>query len=85
MSKPIYVGSFDDISELQINIMLFITDWCRKEKTPVPQKEIVLQMKADQVKDFTTINALNGLLRKGYIRRAFTSSHRTMYVQLRGI
>lgn len=76
---------FDEITDLQIKIMLFVAEWVRKEKIPVPQREIVLQMKVEGVKDFTTINALTFLIKKGYIRRAVGTTNKTSYVQLRGV
>lgn len=73
------------VNKLQREIMLFVDDWARIQKTPIPQKEIVLGMVAKGVKTFTTINALNSLLRKGYIRRSCEISNKTRYVQLRRV
>lgn len=74
-----------DINKLQLDIMRFVDSWVRTEKTPVPRKEIIENMKAKGVKDFTTINAIKALLKKRYIRRAIIISNKTFYVQLRGI
>jgi PII-like signaling protein len=65
--------------------MYFVDDWVHKEKTPVPHSKIISKMKEEGVKGFTTINALNGLLKKGWIRRSCTFSNRTFYVQLRRV
>lgn len=65
--------------------MLFVDRWVREKKTPVPHREIIGEMKKQKVHDFTTVNAINALLRKGYIRRACTISNKTFYVQLRNV
>ncbi|MBI4009136.1 hypothetical protein HY357_02795 [Candidatus Roizmanbacteria bacterium] len=74
-----------DINPLQENIMRFIDTWIRTEKTLVPQREIIAKMEEEGRKSFTVANALTGLLRKGYIRRANTSRKVTLYVQLRSV
>lgn len=84
MPKTKYVNLYE-INELQRKIMKFVTKWVHEEKTPIPQKEIVTAMKQSGVKDFTAVNAINALLRKGYIRRAVTISNKTYYVQLRSV
>ena len=70
-------------NELQENIMLFISQWARENKDPIPRKNIVTAMADNGVKSFTTINAINVLLRKGYIRRSVGRSNTTSYVQIR--
>ncbi len=82
MSKPVWINH-TEINELQTRIMLFVDDWVHTKKTPIPQKDIIAAMLSDGVKTFTTVGALNTLLKKGYIRRAITVSNKTMYVQLR--
>lgn len=84
MSKAIYM-SIDDVSQLQKDIILFIDWWVHIHKTPVPQREIVIEMKNKGVKDFTCVHALSTLINKGYIRKGFSLSNRTIYVQLRRI
>ena len=84
MSHTVYV-TVNEINKLQTDIMHFIDWWVREQKTPVPQKEIVAKMLRVGIKDLTTVNALNALLHKGYIRRASTISNKTYYVQLRTI
>lgn len=70
-------------NELQENIMLFISKWARENKGPIPRKNIVTAMTNNGVKSFTTINAINVLLRKGYVRRSVGRSNTTSYVQIR--
>ena len=74
-----------EINELQEMIMFFVDDWVHLKKTPVPHQEIIANLKTKGVKYFTVINALNSLLKKGYIRRAVVISNRTFYVQLRRV
>lgn len=71
--------------QLQIRIMKFVDEWVKTEKRPVPQKEIINRMKSEGVKSFTTVNAINALIRKGYIRKGIAVSNKTLYVQLKGI
>lgn len=78
-------SDFVDINRLQEDIMVYIQHWVRTEKTPVPQKEVIANMITAGTKNFTTVNALNSLLKKGYIRRAYTMSNKTLYVQIRTI
>lgn len=78
-------AEFSEINLLQRNIMLFIDWWVHEEKTPVPQKEVIMAMRIRGTKSFTAINALNSLLKKGYIRRAVVISNKTSYVQLRRV
>jgi len=75
-----------DINQLQHDIMLFVDYWVHKANTPTPQKEIIEAMSKEGIKRYTTINALNALLRKGYIRRAIMPQrNKTYYVQLRRV
>lgn len=74
-----------EINELQRTIMKFIDNWVITKKTPIPQSAIVKNMTEAGTKDFTTVNAINALLRKGYIRRAIITSNKTFYVQLRRV
>ena len=84
MPKTFY-SEFDEINELQTQIMLYIDDWVHEKKTPVPHKEILKEMTSRKVHTFTTANALMVLLRKGYIRRGYSGSNRTFYVMLRNV
>ena len=74
-----------EISEFQKEIMKEVARWVREKKIIVPQKAIIKIMKEKGIKSYTTVNALNSLLKKGYIRRATIISNKTYYVQLRGI
>lgn len=77
---------FIQVNKLQTDIMIFVGYWVREIKTPVPQKEIILKMKSMGIKDFTTVWALNALMKKGFIRRAYTEKgNTTEYVQLRSV
>ena len=84
MAKTKY-SPFEEINELQKDIMIFIDQWVRKEKTPVPRKAIMTEMKLRKVPAITAEWAVNALLRKGYIRRAYSGTNKTFYVQLRNI
>lgn len=84
MKKQIYVDLYG-ITELQRNIMLVIATWAKTEKKPIAQKEIVAQMEDRGVKNYTTKNAIHGLLKKGYIRRAVITSNQSFYVMLRSV
>lgn len=65
--------------------MQFVDWWVHNQKTPIPLKAIIEEMKRQEVKSFTAVNAINSLLRKGYIRRAYTISNKTYFVQLRRV
>lgn len=84
MPKTDYVN-FSDINDLQRRIMIVVNDWAHKEKTPIPLKEIMKSMDDQGVKDFTTIKAIQVLLKKGYIRRAVIISNKRSFVMLRGL
>ena len=84
MAKPIYVN-LSDVNELQTKIMQYISLWVHTEKTTVPLKEVIKEMSKQGTKDFTTIKALQSLIKKGYIRRDVTISNTTRFVQLRSI
>ena len=77
--------NLDEINELQSKIMLFVDYWVREKKTPVPQKEIIAHMQQKKINPPSTIYGLQILLKKGYIRRAFTISNKRTYVQLRRV
>lgn len=79
----LHISNLGEINKLQENIMYFIDDWVHKEKTPVPHKQIINNIKG--VAPPTIIKALNCLLKKGYIRRSVVMTSRTSYVQLRRV
>lgn len=84
MPRTKYTNLYD-ITDLQQKIVRFITYWVKTEKTPIPQKEIIEEMKRKGRNSSTVVNALNGLLKLGYIRRTVGTSNKTFYVQLRSI
>lgn len=74
------------INGLQKSIMFFIKDWVEVQKTPVPKKEIIRHMEQEKVKSYTASNAINSLLVKGYIRKAYSyGAKSTLYVMIRNI
>jgi len=75
-----------EINDLQVFIMLFIKEWANTVKTPVSRSKIIERMTSNRIKPYTTINALNSLLTKGYIRRAYSEQqNKTFYVMIRNI
>ncbi len=63
--------------------MRYIDYWVHVEKTPIPRKEVIEEMESKNEKSSTVVNALNGLIKLGYIRRGVETSNKTFYVQLR--
>ena len=85
MTQTAYID-ICEINKFQTSIMQFVSDWVHQQRTPVPQKEVIIAMeKLTGRKYYTTVNALNSLLKKGYIRKTFTISNTVHYVQLRTI
>jgi len=83
--KTTYIN-LTELSKLQKEVMNFVSYWVKTEKTPVPRKEIVKHMESKGTKWPSTVDALNALLKKGYIRRTYASyQNKTYYVQLRTI
>mgnify|MGYP000949306509 CR=1 FL=1 len=75
-----------DLNLLQTNIMIFVGQWADKNKTPVAQRSIIEEMGIQGVKSFTALNAINALLKKGYIRKAYSEQkNKTFYVMIRTI
>ena len=79
-----YIDYFE-VNELQTKIMRLVDEWTHKERTPISQKYIISQMEENGIKNFTTKNAINSLLRKGYIRRAVVTSNKSFYVQIKRV
>lgn len=77
--------SLSEVNDLQTKIMTFVQLWVHEKKTPIPLREIISEMENKGVKNFTTIKAINILLKKGYIRRGYAISNKTFFVQLRSI
>lgn len=83
MPKTTYT-QIKEIGEEQVKIMHFVDDWVHKKKTPVPRSKIFVGMK--KIMNYDTIDySLRILLKKGYIRRAYTVSNKTFFVQLRRV
>ena len=75
-----------ELNELQKRIMVFIKEWADTKKTTIPQREILIFFTHHGVKSYTTLNAINSLLKKGFIRRAYNEmKNRTFYVMIRNI
>jgi predicted GNAT superfamily acetyltransferase len=85
MSQKINYINLTDINELQTSIMKYVESWVRIKNTPIPQKEIFAEFEKIGVRFYVTRNAVNALLRKGYIRKAYTFTNKTSYVQLRSL
>ena len=83
-AKPMYIN-VSEVNKLQTDIMIFIQDWVKNQKTPVPHKQILINMKICGTGFPSTVNAINSLITKGYIRRAVMISNKTYYVQIRRI
>jgi hypothetical protein len=77
--------SLTDINILQENIVRFVNEWAHSHTKPIPQKRIMVAMTRKGVKTCTTINAINVLLRRGYLRRAVCISNKTYYVLCRTV
>lgn len=84
MPNAIYVD-LEDLSVLQIDIMHFVQEWVKTNKTPVSQKDIVHNMEEKGIKNYTVANALGFLVKRGYIRRAYVVSNKTFYVLIKKI
>lgn len=80
---------FEEINQIQRDIMVFVDSWVREQKVPVPRKEIMKAFSGKKSKGLhpaiTVEGAINALLRKGYIRRGYTGTNKTTYVQLRNV
>jgi hypothetical protein len=74
-----------DINKVQISVMEVVSDWARQEDHPIPRKKLISNMEIRGTNQFTVINAIRSLIKKGYIRRAVNMSNTTAYVQLRGL
>ena len=84
MSKTVYV-SLSELSQHQTKAMRHIETWVHEEKTPAPLTEIIKNMSNEGISKNTTVKALYILIEKGYIRRAYTVTNKTFFVQLRGL
>jgi len=84
MSNTIYV-TVNELNKTQIETMKVVDRWVHKKKIPVPLEKIILKMMRNGVDENSTIYSLKILVRKGYIRRAYTHTNKTYFVQLKGI
>lgn len=85
MSKTIYISVGRNLNTLQSMVMGFVETWIRLHNTPVPQKAIVEAMLREGVHDYTTLNALKSLQRKGYLKRSEMLSKAKKYIQLKRV
>jgi len=74
-----------EIDGLQYAVMCFVKKWANKEKTPVPKKILIKHMALKKVKDYQVLQAVDTLLKKGYLRKAYSYTERTIYVMCRSI
>jgi len=80
--STLYIN-LSELGDLQEEVMKVIEEWVHVKKTPVPLKEVIAEMVTQGVKKESTIYSLKILIQKGYIRRAYTISNKTYFVQLR--
>lgn len=74
-----------NVTDLQYKIMLFVDFWVRKEKTPVPHREILSKMFIENLTpEQTTFKSIASLVKKGYLRKS-GSNRKRVYVQLRRV
>lgn len=64
-----------DLSEFEVEIMLFVTDWIKTKKTTVPSRAIVKGITEKGYKEPAILVALRRLSNKGYIRKTAGASH----------
>ncbi len=82
----LYTAELSDINPLQQEILRVPDEWIKTNKTPDPKNAIIIHMEKKNKKSFTVVNALNMLIKKGFIRKSYGSGiHKTAYVQLRSI
>ncbi len=76
-------AAFSNINDLQQSIMLFVVDWVKTQKTPVPKKAIIEKILKPGVKAHNISNALDTLAKKNYIKKTSGLTNKTFYIQLR--
>jgi len=75
-----------DLNDLQFAIMVFIKQWADTQKTTIPQKEIIKNLRTYGVESYTILFAIKTLIDKGYIRKAYSQQqNRSFYVMIRNI
>ena len=75
--------NLNELNDLQTRIATVINNWVHQKKTQVPLKEIISTMKQEGVLEATTIKSIGVLIKKGYIRRSYHLSNKTLFTQLR--
>lgn len=75
-----------DISPIQTDVMLTMKCWARKQNIPIPRKYVIVELRKLGIGEPSIIDALNSLLKKGYIRRAYSEKANTsLFVMIRNI
>jgi len=85
--KTVYTNLYE-INGVQQQVIKYIMGWCKKEKVPIPQTNILKGLGENGLKEKTVIHNLTGLVKLGYIRKAemrHKTHHQTCYVLLRTI
>lgn len=78
MEKPAYMHA-------QTEALRIISDWARKEKTPIPKKELFKGLVLADISESTARKSIASLVKKGNIRRAIISSNQSFYVLVKSI
>ena len=78
MEKAVYMDA-------QKKAFVFIDEWVRLEKTPMPKKELFKKLVLADISESTARKSIAALVTKGFIRRAATSTNQTFYVMLRSM
>lgn len=73
------------VNDLQRRIMELISDWTSSNDIPIQRSYVIKELVKQDVKNFTVINSLNSLLKKGFIRKSTNRSNKTSYIQIRTI
>jgi hypothetical protein len=82
--RTIY-ADYNELNKTDTEIMNFIINWVKIKKKPVPRKEVFASLEAKGLKPATIKFSLSMLVRERYIRKAWTISNQTFYVQLKGL
>jgi len=59
--------------------MKVIDKWCHKRKTPISRFEILIETQKQGYKSLAVVNALNGLIKLHYIRKAIVFDNKLMH------
>jgi DNA-binding MarR family transcriptional regulator len=85
MSAKTVYENYSELTDAQTSVMRFFGKWVENNKTPLPHKDILLEMEKRNIKSSTAVYSINVLIRKGYIRRVYTTSNKSFYVMLRKV